>query len=129
MSSHPLCNHPTRHRDGTMSFCWQKKGHDGDHKPAGSPPARLEDEAIDGVALQPDDALRVFDRLHELEAAKSKRLTQEQIESLPQFARDWIYDLETRCDPAGELAELRLMQDTVKAQQVLIEELKAAQKK
>lgn len=59
----------------------------------------------------------------------SKRLTQEQIESLPQYARDWIYDLETRCDPAGELAELRLMQDTVKAQQMLIEELRSAQKK
>jgi hypothetical protein len=64
-----------------------------------------------------------------LDSPKSNRLTQEQIESLPKFARDWIYDLETRCDPAGELAELRLMQDTVKAQQVLIEELKAAQKK
>jgi predicted SPOUT superfamily RNA methylase MTH1 len=53
----------------------------------------------------------------------SKRLTAEQFESLPQFARDWIYDLETRCDQTGEFAELRLMQDTVKAQQVLLAEL------
>lgn len=55
----------------------------------------------------------------------SRRLTKEQFESLPQFARDWIYDLETRCDYTGDLAELRLMQETVKAQLNLIEELKS----
>lgn len=29
---------------------------------------RLEDEAIDGVPLDPDDAVRVFDHLHTIEA-------------------------------------------------------------
>lgn len=32
--SHILCNHPTKHPDGTISYCWRDKGHDGDHKPA-----------------------------------------------------------------------------------------------
>lgn len=63
------------------------------------------------------------------EVSKSKRLTAEQVNSLPEFAREWIHDLETQTDRTGQLAELRLLQDTVKAQQMLIEELKAAQKK
>lgn len=63
------------------------------------------------------------------EVPKSKRLTAEQINSLPEFAREWIHDLETQTDRTGQLAELRLLQDTCKSQQMLIEELKAAQKK
>lgn len=38
--------------------------------------------------------------------------------------RDYIHDLSTRCDPAGELAERRLLEEAVKAQDLLIEELK-----
>jgi hypothetical protein len=36
--------------------------------------ARLEDEAIDGVPLSPDDALRVFDYLHAVEAERDALL-------------------------------------------------------
>lgn len=52
-------------------------------------------------------------------------MTADQINSLPKEVRDYIHALATRCDPAGELAELRLMQEAVKAQEILIAELRA----
>jgi hypothetical protein len=56
--------------------------------------------------------------------AVKERLTAEQINSLPDFAREWIHDLATNADPAGTLAELRLLQDAFKAQEILITELR-----
>lgn len=56
---------------------------------------------------------------------RKQRLTAKQINSLPEFAREWIHDLETQTDRTGQLAELRLLQDTCKSQLMLIEELRA----
>lgn len=53
-----------------------------------------------------------------------ERLTAEQINSLPEFAREWIHDLASNADPAGTLAELRLLQESFKAQEILITELR-----
>lgn len=53
-----------------------------------------------------------------------ERLSAEQINALPEFAREWIHDLASHADPAGTLAELRLLQDAYKAQELLIAELK-----
>lgn len=39
---------------------------------------RLEDEAIDGVPLSPDDALRVFDCLHAVEAERNALLKEKE---------------------------------------------------
>jgi hypothetical protein len=55
----------------------------------------------------------------------SKRLGVDRINSLPEDVREWIHDLETNADPAGTLAELRLLQEAFKAQELLIAELKA----
>lgn len=54
-----------------------------------------------------------------------ERLSPEQINALPEFAREWIHDLASHADPAGTLAELRLLQDAYKAQELLIAELRA----
>jgi hypothetical protein len=56
--------------------------------------------------------------------AVKERLTAEQINSLPEFAREWIHDLARNADPAGTLAELRLLQEAFKAQEILITELR-----
>ena len=56
--------------------------------------------------------------------AVKERLTAEQINSLPEFAREWIHDLASDADPAGTLAELRLLQESFEAQEILITELR-----
>lgn len=33
MSDYLLCNYPTNHGDGSFSFCFKEKGHDGKHHP------------------------------------------------------------------------------------------------
>jgi hypothetical protein len=38
-------------------------------------------------------------------------VTPEEINALPERVRTYIHDLETRCDPAGDLRALRLAQD------------------
>lgn len=53
-----------------------------------------------------------------------QRLTAEQINGLPEYAREWIHDLATQTDPAGNLAELRLLQEAFEAQELLIAELR-----
>jgi hypothetical protein len=52
--------------------------------------------------------------------------TADAINALPPGLRDYIHDLETRCDPAGDVAELACLRETVQALEVLIAELKAA---
>ena len=51
--------------------------------------------------------------------------TPENINALPDPLRQYIHDLETRCDPAGEVRELTIARDTVVAQELELEELKA----
>lgn len=40
--------------------------------------------------------------------------TAENINALPERIRKYIHDLETRCDPAGEVRELTIARDAVK---------------
>ena len=52
-------------------------------------------------------------------------MTVEEINALPDRVRSFVHDLSTRCDPAGELAELTLTRDQNRQLQALVEELKA----
>ncbi len=49
------------------------------------------------------------------------------INALPDPVRKYIHDLETRCDPAGDIRELTLLRDQNEALQRKIEELAAHQ--
>jgi hypothetical protein len=47
----------------------------------------------------------------------------EHLNALPQPIRQYIHDLETRADPAGDVAEIAFLKDTVEALQARIREL------
>ena len=49
--------------------------------------------------------------------------TSEQINSLPEPLRKYIHDLETRCDPAGEVRQLGLLKDQNEQLQAKVAEL------
>lgn len=44
------------------------------------------------------------------------------INALPEPLRSWVHDLETRCDPAGDLRRLRELEAICLAQEKLLEE-------
>jgi len=50
--------------------------------------------------------------------------TSEQVNNLPEPLRKYIHDLETRCDPAGDVAELTLTRDQIACAGIEITELK-----
>jgi hypothetical protein len=50
------------------------------------------------------------------------------INGLPQPVRQYIHDLETRADPAGDVAELACLRETVAALEIRVEELEAERK-
>lgn len=52
--------------------------------------------------------------------------TPDNINALPAPIRAYIHDLETRCDPAGELRELVIARDTIQALQRQLEERQAS---
>lgn len=45
------------------------------------------------------------------------------INSLPPIMRDYIHDLETRCDPAGDVRTIAELRDTIRALEAQINEL------
>lgn len=51
--------------------------------------------------------------------------TNEEISTLPDPVRRFIADLETRCDPAGELREREFLRQQVKGMETMMELLRA----
>jgi len=49
--------------------------------------------------------------------------TLEEINALPDHIRDWIYDLETRCDQQGDLRRLRMAEQKVKELTAVVDTL------
>jgi len=47
----------------------------------------------------------------------------EHINALPQPLRDYIHDLETRADPAGDVAQIAFLKETVDALVIRVREL------
>ncbi len=51
--------------------------------------------------------------------------TAENVNALPEGIRRYIHDLETRCDPAGDVQKMALQADTICALHAKVEELRA----
>lgn len=49
--------------------------------------------------------------------------TAENVNALPDPVRQYVHDLETRCDPAGDVRELAVCRAIVESQEYLISEL------
>jgi len=53
------------------------------------------------------------------------RPTAENVNALPESVRRYVHDLETRCDPAGDVQRMALQADTIRGLDAKVRELKA----
>lgn len=56
-----------------------------------------------------------------------RRPISERIESLPRWARQYIHDIETKCDPSGDIRTVTELRDTIRCLEARIRELEKTQ--
>jgi len=82
-------------------------------------------EAADRVAGLPSQKFEESERELD-ERFRGWTPTPENVNRLPEPLRQYIHDIETKCDPAGDAQQILLLKDTVNGQVVRIKELENA---